>query len=309
MAETWDESKPAGSRSPALGDDDIREFKRAVRERLAEDHNFASTENPAFGAGGGYKIGKHDFVTLVQRDTSKTTTSDEVSFACKSVSGNPEVLLTPPSAGTDRQITKNSSANLNLVSGDFDNFLLKAGFYDTGSIDGDDIAGYGVKAANLDTGAVTTGKITDYAVGASQLNTGGVTGPKWQQESAGANNYFREGELAGTMVQTGASSYTTVKSVRFISGGTFRFYWGYRAYKATDYCTAYFRVKKNDAVIVGPFSDIGWSAEAYHYRTDDISISSGDYIEFQGYSPDFNGNAQFKIYLRGTNRTGLFLED
>lgn len=38
---TWDstfESKPAGSRSPKYGDDDIREHKEAVRERIAKEH-------------------------------------------------------------------------------------------------------------------------------------------------------------------------------------------------------------------------------------------------------------------------------
>jgi len=38
---TWDtsfEAKPAGSRSPKYGDDDIREHKEAVRERIAKEH-------------------------------------------------------------------------------------------------------------------------------------------------------------------------------------------------------------------------------------------------------------------------------
>lgn len=38
---TWDtsfEAKPAGSRSPKYGDDDIREHKQAVRERIAKEH-------------------------------------------------------------------------------------------------------------------------------------------------------------------------------------------------------------------------------------------------------------------------------
>ncbi len=164
MAETWDEDKPAGSRSPTLGDDDIRELKRAIRERLAEDHQFEGAEDPAFGVVGGYKIGKHNFVTLVQRNTSKPTASDEVAFVCKDVSGNPEVILTPPSAGADRQLTKNSGANLNLNSGDFKNFIIKAGFYDSGSIDGDDLAELSVKMANLDTGAVGTAQLADESV-------------------------------------------------------------------------------------------------------------------------------------------------
>ncbi len=71
MAEIWDETKPAGSRNPILGDDDIREFKRAVRERLASDHEFASAESPAFGDSGSV-IGLHKKVTLTEQTSDPT---------------------------------------------------------------------------------------------------------------------------------------------------------------------------------------------------------------------------------------------
>ena len=32
--DSWDETLPADARNPALGDDDIRDFKRQVRERM-----------------------------------------------------------------------------------------------------------------------------------------------------------------------------------------------------------------------------------------------------------------------------------
>jgi len=57
--ETWDETKPAGSRARSLGDDDIREFKAAIRERLATDHNFLADET------GVTTIGYHSKVTLI----------------------------------------------------------------------------------------------------------------------------------------------------------------------------------------------------------------------------------------------------
>ena len=64
MAETWDETKPAGSRSPALGDDDIREFKVAIRERLAADHDFEASESPAFGAAGSTLVAENRITRL-----------------------------------------------------------------------------------------------------------------------------------------------------------------------------------------------------------------------------------------------------
>ena len=213
MAETWDESKPAGSRSPALGDDDIREFKRAVRERLAEEHDFEATEDPAFGAASS-TIGKHKFVTLVQRNTSKTTLSDEVSFVCKSVSGNPEVLLTPPSAGTDRQLTKNSGANLNLNSGDFANRIIPANALDTGAVDAAAMGGFSVAAANLQTGCVISSKISALAVNSSQLDTSSVVNAKMGADAVGAA-HMTHGlgmvwAMAGILFNRAGDSYATL---------------------------------------------------------------------------------------------------
>jgi hypothetical protein len=59
--ETWDETKPAGSRDLALGDDDIREFKRAMRERFAADHYALAIE------GTDDKIGYHSKATLLEQ--------------------------------------------------------------------------------------------------------------------------------------------------------------------------------------------------------------------------------------------------
>jgi len=45
FTETWDETKPSGGRARSLGDDDIREFKRAMTERMAVDHLAHSDES------------------------------------------------------------------------------------------------------------------------------------------------------------------------------------------------------------------------------------------------------------------------
>ena len=41
---SWDETKPDGDRDIPLGDDDIREFKQQVRERLEIDHHALASE-------------------------------------------------------------------------------------------------------------------------------------------------------------------------------------------------------------------------------------------------------------------------
>lgn len=115
MAETWDESKPAGSRSPTLGDDDIREFKRAVRERLAEDHDFEATESPAFGASD-YTIGKHKYCTLLEQSTDKTTLANEIALEAKLVGSNSELYVVPESAGTPLLITRGNVSKLNATT-------------------------------------------------------------------------------------------------------------------------------------------------------------------------------------------------
>jgi hypothetical protein len=61
--ETWDETNPAGSRARSLGDDDIREFKRCLRERLATDHEFAADES------GDDNIGYHKKATFIDSVT------------------------------------------------------------------------------------------------------------------------------------------------------------------------------------------------------------------------------------------------
>lgn len=112
MAETWDETKPAGTRNPKLGDDDIREFKRAIRERLAADHHFEATETISFGDAGS-EIGFHKKVTLIEQASDPTTLADEVALVAKNVSGHPEIFLIPESAGTALQLSRDNASKLN----------------------------------------------------------------------------------------------------------------------------------------------------------------------------------------------------
>lgn len=68
--ETWDVSKPAGSRDLSLGDDDIREFKRAIDERLNEDHYKPNDET------GVTTVGYHRKCTLVVQGSNATAVTN-----------------------------------------------------------------------------------------------------------------------------------------------------------------------------------------------------------------------------------------
>lgn len=85
--DTWDETKPAGSRDLALGDDDIREFKRAIRQRLEEDHEFAEDES------GNDNIGYHKKVTLTKRTAGNPTIVDDAGIVFTKDAGSDAIEL------------------------------------------------------------------------------------------------------------------------------------------------------------------------------------------------------------------------
>lgn len=84
--ETWDETKPAGSRDRSLGDDDIREFKRAIRERLNEDHVTPSDET------GFTTVGYHRKTTLIKQGSNATAVTDTYILFCKSDGSTDELF-------------------------------------------------------------------------------------------------------------------------------------------------------------------------------------------------------------------------
>lgn len=97
--ETWSESKPDGSRDLSLGDDDIREFKRAIRERLATDHYFLADET------GDNNIGFHKKVSFyAPLAADPTTTADYGYLYTKDVSSVVE-LFWKDESGNAIQIT------------------------------------------------------------------------------------------------------------------------------------------------------------------------------------------------------------
>ncbi|NNF99483.1 MAG: hypothetical protein HKM93_08905 [Desulfobacteraceae bacterium] len=112
MAETWDETKPAGTRNPKLGDDDIREHKRAIRERMAEEHHMEAIETTAYGSAGS-QIGRHKKITLIEQAANPVTLADELALIAKDVTGHPELFLVPELGGAAIQLT---TGNVTLIN-------------------------------------------------------------------------------------------------------------------------------------------------------------------------------------------------
>lgn len=84
--ETWDPSKPAGTRDLSLGDDDIREFKRAIQERLNEDHVHPSDET------GFTTVGYHRKTTLIKQGSNATAVTDTYILYCKNDGSTDELF-------------------------------------------------------------------------------------------------------------------------------------------------------------------------------------------------------------------------
>lgn len=108
------ETTPLGGRARSLGDDDIRDFKRAIRERLAIDHQFAADES------GNTKIGTHKKLTLSQDYAGADPTAyDDVSYLyLKTVSGILELFWMDKN-GVPVQLTTGGKLNDIFKSGDW----------------------------------------------------------------------------------------------------------------------------------------------------------------------------------------------
>ena len=82
---TWDESNPQGSRSISLGDNDIRDFKYAIRERLAEDHRFYTSES------GQTNVGLHNKSSYVSQASAPATLADSIILFSQDVNAKSEL--------------------------------------------------------------------------------------------------------------------------------------------------------------------------------------------------------------------------
>jgi len=118
-ADTWNETTPSGSESPTLGDDRIRELKRAIRERLAVDHDFEASESVAFGDSNS-TIGMHEGLRLKEQSSSPTTIADQAGFwSADDGSGNTELYMRGPSDATEIQLTESNCGKIKSEAIDF----------------------------------------------------------------------------------------------------------------------------------------------------------------------------------------------
>jgi len=161
----WNETTPPGTENPNLGDNRIREFKEAIRERLAEDHAFYSDET------GKTDVGHHKQVMLVEQADDSVTAEDELALYCKNLDGQPELYSRPQSAGTPVQLTK-AGGKLNEQGGvDIPSNEIILFEKDTA------VAGYTLKTDKDDMGVyITKGQ----AAGGEEGGTD-KTGGTWQQ--------------------------------------------------------------------------------------------------------------------------------
>ena len=95
--EAWDETKPAGTRDANLGDDDIREFKRAMRERLAGGGMYFPSTDDA-------DAGLYNSLKFIEQSSNPTSEANRAFLFCKDVSGVTE-LYWMDSAGSVIQLT------------------------------------------------------------------------------------------------------------------------------------------------------------------------------------------------------------
>ena len=111
---SWDETKPAGTRDINLGDDDIREFKTQVREVVGADHKWESS-------GQGTDWGHHQIITLLVQSTIGTL-ADAGKLYTKDVSAKAE-LHWKDEDGNEIQLTSAgdlylTGSNAVLLTGD-----------------------------------------------------------------------------------------------------------------------------------------------------------------------------------------------
>lgn len=111
FTKTWSETAPAGGDDAANGDNEIRDFKFAIRERLAVDHYAYDDES------GHSDVGYHKQVTMPAQSTP-TTISGALRLYAKSVSSVEELHLLDD-AGNERQWSKDgliNAASLKIAS-------------------------------------------------------------------------------------------------------------------------------------------------------------------------------------------------
>lgn len=109
--ETWDVTKPAGARVISLGDDDIREFKRAEIERQAVDHQRFTDES------GKTNVGTHKKVSITDTQSSDPTTYDDTLYLYQKAKDTVKTPYLKTAAGKVQEIGESFSGLVQMFAG------------------------------------------------------------------------------------------------------------------------------------------------------------------------------------------------
>jgi len=140
FTKTWNETIPPNTEAVGQGGERIRDFKTAIRERLAIDHNFKSDET------GDDDIGKHNQVSLLVQSSEPSAPSSGMllyvyngNLYVKKTSGSP-VALSP--------------------------------------MDGSNISDNSIAGSKLQIGAVGTNQMADNSISTNKIQDNAITKPK-----------------------------------------------------------------------------------------------------------------------------------
>jgi hypothetical protein len=204
-ANSWDETKPAGSRAANLGDDDIREFKGQVREVVGVDHKFESSGQHA-------DMGKHNKATLLVQSSAPSADSDAGLLYTKDVSSKAE-LHWKDEDNNEIQLTSAGKLNGAVLKDD----TVSAAALADGCIDAAaKLASNVVETAKIADGNVTEGKIGTGAVTEAKIGTGAVTegkiGTSAVTEAKIGSGAVTEGKIGTSAVTVNKIANTVITS-------------------------------------------------------------------------------------------------
>lgn len=190
-----DETKPAGTRSIKLGDDDIREYKTQNREVLEVDHDYPSSGNSD-------TAGQHKKVTLQEQDDLGTGAEGVPILGAQTIGGKAELVFTDED---DNDVQLTSGGVLDLGSGNLDNdeYITATDNAGTGSVN--------VVKANASD---------QVEIGAAALADGGVILPEITAPTTAANQGALYTKNDGTQTELYFREESDGDEVKITSSGT-----------------------------------------------------------------------------------------